>query len=209
MIEKKHEVGRMLDKVRSRVPEYRPRVVDAGGLPEAGVLVPVTCVDDTPEIILTLRSNNLSTHSGEVALPGGRRDPGDVDLAYTALREAHEEIGLLPDLVEVVGPLGTLVSRFGIKVTPFVGIVPDVFDLRPNEYEIQEVFRVPVSYFLEDNREMTHRIDYEGRSWYVPSYRYEGFRIWGLTALILVELMNVAFDARIPLNTPSDKANNR
>lgn len=199
----------MLDKVRSRVPEYRPRVVNASGLAEAGVLVPVTCVDDRPEIILTLRSNNLSTHSGEVALPGGRRDPGDVDLAYTALREAHEEIGLLPDLVEVVGPLGTLVSRFGIKVTPYVGIVPDVFDLRPNEDEIQDVFRVPVSYFLKDQREMTHRIDYEGRSCYVPSYNYEGYRIWGLTALILVELMNVAFDARIPLDTPHDSINNR
>ncbi|PRB77504.1 CoA pyrophosphatase [Pseudomonas sp. MYb185] len=195
----------MLDKVRSRVPGYRPRAVEAAGLPEAGVLVPVTCIDDKPEIILTLRSNSLSTHSGEVALPGGRRDPGDVDLAYTALREAHEEIGLLPDLVEVVGPLGSLVSRFGIKVTPYVGIVPDVFDLRPNESEIQEVFRVPVSYFLGDNREMTHRIDYEGRSWYVPSYRYEGFRIWGLTALILVDLMNVAFDANIPLRTPPNE----
>ena len=196
----------MLDKVRERVPEYRPRLVEAAGLPEAGVLVPVTCVDNEPEIILTLRSNSLSTHSGEVALPGGRRDPGDVDLSYTALREAHEEIGLLPDLVEVVGPLGSLVSRFGIKVTPYVGIVPDVFDLRPNESEIQEVFRVPVSFFLGDNREMTHRIDYEGRSWYVPSYRYEGFKIWGLTALILVDLMNVAFDARIPLRTPSKDA---
>ena len=197
----------MLDKVRSRIPEYQPRVVETAGLPEAGVLVPVTCIDDKPEIILTLRSNNLSTHSGEVALPGGRRDPGDVDLAYTALREAHEEIGLQPELVEVVGPLGTLVSRFGIKVTPYVGIVPDVFDLRPNEDEIQDVFRVPVSYFLEDNREMTHRIDYEGRSWYVPSYRYDGYRIWGLTALILVEFINVAFDAGIPLRTPSSDNN--
>ena len=196
----------MLDKVRERVPEYRPRLVETAGLPEAGVLVPVTCVDNEPEIILTLRSNSLSTHSGEVAFPGGRRDPGDVDLSYTALREAHEEIGLLPDLVEVVGPLASLVSRFGIKVTPYVGIVPDVFDLQPNESEIQEVFRVPVSFFLGDNREMTHRIDYEGRSWYVPSYRYEGFKIWGLTALILVDLMNVAFDARIPLRTPSKDA---
>lgn len=194
----------MLDKLRLRVPEYRPRAVGGAGMPEAGVLIPVTCIDSEPEIILTLRSNTLSTHSGEVALPGGRRDPGDVDLAYTALRETHEEIGLAPDLVEMIGPLGTLVSRFGIKVTPYVGIVPDVFDLRPNASEIQEVFRVPVSYFMRDDREMTHRIDYEGRSWYVPSYRYEGFKIWGLTSLILVEMMNVAFDARIPLSTPRD-----
>lgn len=195
----------MLEKMRAQVLQHKPRQIDSAGLPEAGVLIPITCVDDQPEIILTLRSRRLSTHSGEVAFPGGRRDPGDVDLCYTALREAHEEIGLLPELVDVVGPMDSLVSRFGIKVTPYVGIVPDVFDLRPNSGEIEEVFRVPVRYFLEDPREMTHRIDYEGRSWYVPSYRYEGFKIWGLTALMLAELMNVAFDARIPLHTPYDK----
>ncbi|SDS84312.1 NUDIX domain-containing protein [Halopseudomonas xinjiangensis] len=192
----------MLDQMRTRVLEHKPREIEAAGLPEAGVLIPVTCVHDEPEIILTLRSRRLSTHSGEVSFPGGRRDPGDVDLRYTALRETHEEIGLPPDAVDVVGPMDSLVSRFGIKVTPYVGIVPDVFDLKPNPSEIEEVFRVPVRYFLGDPREMTHRIDYQGRSWYVPSYRFEGFKIWGLTALMLTELMNVAFDARIPLHTP-------
>ncbi|MFT6430657.1 MAG: 8-oxo-dGTP pyrophosphatase MutT (NUDIX family) [Halopseudomonas sp.] len=195
----------MLDKMRLRVGEHRPREIEAAGLPEAGVLIPVTCVQDRPEIILTVRSQRLSTHSGEVAFPGGRRDPGDVDLQYTALRETHEEIGLLPELVDVLGPLGSLVSRYGIKVTPFVGIVPDVFDLVPNSGEIETVFRVPVSFFLEDRREMTHRIDYEGRSWYVPSYRYEGHKIWGLTALMLVEFVNLAFDAEIQLHTPYDE----
>ncbi|MEH6687368.1 MAG: CoA pyrophosphatase [Halopseudomonas sabulinigri] len=195
----------MLDKMRMRVQEHSPRMVEAAGLPEAGVLIPITCVHNRPEIILTVRSQRLSTHSGEVAFPGGRRDPGDVDLCFTALREAHEEIGLLPELVDVVGPMGSLVSRYGIKVTPYVGIVPDVFDLVPNSGEIEEVFRVPVEFFLDDPREMTHRIDYEGRSWYVPSYRYEGFKIWGLTALMLAELMNTAFDANISLHTPYDK----
>lgn len=194
----------MLDVMRMRVQGHRPREVEGAGLPEAGVLIPVTCVHDQPEIILTLRSQRLSTHSGEVAFPGGRRDPGDIDLCQTALRETHEEIGLPPERVEVIGPMNSLVSRFGIKVTPYVGIVPDVFELQPNRFEIEEVFRVPVSFFMEDQREMTHRIDYEGRSWYVPSYRYNGFKIWGLTALMLAELMNVGFQANIPLTTPYD-----
>ena len=195
----------MLDQMRMRVGEFRPRPVDAPGLPEAGVLIPVTSVHERPEIILTVRSRRLSTHSGEVAFPGGRRDPGDVDLRYTALRETHEEIGLLPELVEVIGPMSSLVSRYGIKVTPFVGLVPDVFDLAPNSDEIETVFRVPVSFFLEDRREMTHRIDYQGRSWYVPSYRFDGHKIWGLTALMLVEFVNLAFDAGIELHTPYDQ----
>lgn len=194
----------MLDKLRMRVMDHKPRIIEAAGLPEAGVLIPITCVHNQPEIILTLRSKRLSTHSGEVAFPGGRRDPGDVDLQFTALRETHEEIGLRPELIDVIGPMDSLVSRFGIKVTPYVGIVPEVYELTPNADEIEEIFTVPVRYLLEDPREMTHRIDYEGRSWYVPSYRYEGFKIWGLTALMLTELMNVAFDANIPLSIPYD-----
>ena len=194
----------MLDKLRMRVMDHKPRIIEAAGLPEAGVLIPITCVHNQPEIILTLRSKRLSTHSGEVAFPGGRRDPGDVDLQFTALRETHEEIGLRPELIDVVGPMDSLVSRFGIKVTPYVGILPEIFELTPNADEIEEIFSVPVRYLLEDPREMTHRIDYEGRSWYVPSYRYEGFKIWGLTALMLTELMNVAFDANIPLSIPYD-----
>ncbi len=191
----------MLEQIRMRVTQHQPRQVETQGLPEAGVLIPVTSMAQ-PEIILTVRSQQLSTHSGEVAFPGGRRDPGDIDLRYTALRETHEEIGLAPDLVDVIGPLGSLVSRFGIKVTPYVGMVPDECTLCANEEEIAHIFRVPVDFFLEDRREMTHRIDYEGRSWYVPSYRYEGHKIWGLTALMLVEFVNVAFDADIPLRTP-------
>lgn len=194
----------MLDKLRMRVMDHKPRIIEAAGLPEAGVLIPITCVHNQPEIILTLRSKRLSTHSGEVAFPGGRRDPGDVDLQFTALRETHEEIGLRPELIDVIGPMDSLVSRFGIKVTPYVGILPEVYELTPNADEIEEIFTVPVRYLLEDPREMTHRIDYEGRSWYVPSYRYEGFKIWGLTALMLTELMNVAFDANIPLSIPYD-----
>lgn len=194
----------MLDKLRMRVMDHKPRIIEAAGLPEAGVLIPITCVHNQPEIILTLRSKRLSTHSGEVAFPGGRRDPGDVDLRFTALRETHEEIGLRPELIDVIGPMDSLVSRFGIKVTPYVGILPEVYELTPNADEIEEIFSVPVRYLLEDPREMTHRIDYEGRSWYVPSYRYEGFKIWGLTALMLTELMNVAFDANIPLSIPYD-----
>ena len=193
-----------LEEMRMRVQQHTPRQVEAPGLPEAGVLIPVTRVNDRPEIILTLRSQRLSTHSGEVAFPGGRRDPGDVDLCFTALREAHEEIGLQPQMVDVVGPMDSLVSRFGIKVTPYVGLVPEHFEIIPNDSEIAEVFRVPVDFFMEDRREMTHRIDYEGRSWYVPSYRFEGFKISGLTALMLVEFMNTGFSAGIQLHTPFD-----
>ncbi|WP_027895921.1 CoA pyrophosphatase [Zestomonas thermotolerans] len=193
----------MLDELVQRVRDHRPRTLECDrGFPEAAVLVPVTRSPE-PELVLTLRASGLSTHGGEVAFPGGRRDPDDRDLVHTALREAQEEVGLPPGLVEVIGPLSQLVSRYGIKVTPIVGLVPDFVEYQPNDGEIAAVFSVPLEFFRQDPREVTHRIDYQGQSWYVPSYRYGDYRIWGLTAIIVVELVNLLFDdADIRLQEP-------
>lgn len=94
----------MLDELLHRVSNHTPHDLQADQrFPEAAVLVPITRSDE-PELVLTLRASGLSTHGGEVAFPGGRRDPEDPDLIFTALREAEEEIGLPPGLVEVIGP---------------------------------------------------------------------------------------------------------
>jgi 8-oxo-dGTP pyrophosphatase MutT (NUDIX family) len=148
----------------------------------------------------------LSTHGGEVAFPGGRRDPEDPDLVFTALREAEEEIGLPPGLVEVIGPLSPLISLHGLKVTPFVGLIPDFVEYRANDAEIAAVFTVPLEFFRQDPRDHTHRIDYQGRSWYVPSYRYGEYKIWGLSAIMIVELVNLLFDAGISLHQPPERS---
>ena len=192
----------MHDELLQRVRGHSPRILETDRQdPQAAVLVPLTRSDD-PELVLTLRASGLSTHGGEVAFPGGRRDATDPDLAFTALREAEEEVGLPPGLVEIVGPLSPLVSRFGIHVTPYVGVVPDYVEYRANDDEIASVFSVPLRFFLETPREVTHRIDYEGRSWYVPCYHYDNYKIWGLTAVMIVELVNVAFGAGIDLAQP-------
>ncbi|MDH4609512.1 CoA pyrophosphatase [Pseudomonas sp. BN102] len=189
----------MLDDLLRRVQSYSPKTLETDrDFPEAAVLVPITRSDE-PELILTLRASGLSTHGGEVAFPGGRRDPEDADLIRTALREAEEEVGLPPGLVEVIGPLSTLVSRHGIKVTPYVGLVPDFVQYKANDGEIDSVFSVPLEFFRDDPRQMTHRIDYLGRSWYVPSYQYGEFKIWGLTAIMVVELVNLVYDAGIEM----------
>ncbi len=147
-----------LDELRQRIEAHRPRQLDTDQrFPQAAVLVPITRSDD-PELVLTLRAAGLSTHGGEVAFPGGRRDPEDADLVRTALREAEEEIALPPGLVEVVGPLSTLVSRHGIEVTPYVAFIPDFVEYQPNDGEIAAVFNVPLSFFRDDPREVTHRI---------------------------------------------------
>lgn len=195
----------MLDELIHRMRDYSPRLLEAErSYPEAAVLIPITRGDE-PEVVLTLRASGLSTHGGEVAFPGGRRDPEDADLIHTALREAEEEIGLPPGLVEVIGPLSTLVSLHGIQVTPYVGLVPDFVEYQPNDGEIAAVFSVPLAFFRDDPREATHRIDYFGRSWYVPSYRFGEYKIWGLTAIMLVELVNLIYDdTAIDMHVPPE-----
>lgn len=192
----------MLDNVVQRIQNYTPRAL---ALPsyarEAAVLMPLTR-NENPELVLTLRAENLSTHGGEVAFPGGQRDPEDTDLIRTALREAHEEVGLAPGLVEVVGSLSEVVSRHGVKVTPYVGFVPDYVEYRANADEIDSVFSVPLDFFASDPRQTTHRIDYLGCAWYVPSYHFAGYKIWGLTAIMVVELVNLVYDTQIILNQP-------
>ncbi len=193
----------MQEDLLRRVRNYLPRSLDAadGRFPEAAVLVPITCSDE-PELVLTLRASGLSTHGGEVAFPGGRRDPEDPDLVRTALRETWEEIGLSPRLVEVIGSLSPLVSLHGIRVSPYVALVPEGVEYCPNDGEIAAVFSVPLAFFREDPREVTHRIDYEGRGYYVPCYRYGPYKIWGLTAMVVVELVNLLFDAGIDTRQP-------
>lgn len=195
----------MQDELLRRIRDYAPRPLEGEDrrYPEAAVLVPITR-HEIPELVLTLRASNLSTHSGEVAFPGGRCDPGDRSLADTALREAEEEVGLAPGLVEIIGPLSPVVSLHGIKVTPIVGMVPDYVEYRSNEAEIAAVFQVPLNFFLDYPPETTHRIDYRGVPWYVPCYRYNGYKIWGLTAIMVVELINLLYDAGIDMRVPPD-----
>ena len=192
----------MVKDVVKRLELYTPkRLQPALALPQAAVLMPLTR-SEHPELILTRRADDLSTHAGEVAFPGGRRDPTDSDLLHTALRESQEEVGLDPHCVQIAGSLSQLVSRHGIEVTPYVGIVPQGLSYCAYVDEIDSIFSVPLDFFAEDVRETTHRIDYLGKSWYVPSYRFQDYKIWGLTAVMVVELVNLLYDRRMRLDVP-------
>ncbi|SIS44934.1 CoA pyrophosphatase [Neptunomonas antarctica] len=187
----------MLDQLRERLSGYQARSFDSQ-YPQASVLIALTDCHD-PHVILTKRAIGLSTHGGEIAFPGGRHDVSDPDLLFTALREAHEEIGLLPEAVEVLAPLGQVMSKHMLQVTPWVGIVPASVKLIPSPDELESVFTVPLSFFLEDKRHHTDEIHFKGMTHFVPAYEYDGHIIWGLTAYMLVELLNIGFDARIPM----------
>lgn len=188
----------MIITMREKLKGYRPRKLSFK-YPEAGVLVPVTDSADNPEIILTQRAAHMKTHRSQVAFPGGRREEQDPDLVATALRESHEEIGLRPEAVEVVSPLSQVISRYGILVSPFVGIISAGEELTANPEEIDSIFRVPVAFLLEDRRLRTDELAFRNMRLHVPCWEWEGYHIWGMSAIIMVDFLNTAFDAGIDL----------
>jgi 8-oxo-dGTP pyrophosphatase MutT (NUDIX family) len=131
----------------------------------------------------------LSSHAGEVAWPGGKADPGDASLVDTVLRETQEEIGLQAQDIELVGRLASFVSKYGLWVTPFVGLVRPGTSLLANPDEIENIFEVPLQFLLNDPRVATEQLDRHNEVQFAPVYEYENFRIWGLTALILEDFM--------------------
>ena len=171
-------------------------------LPKAAVLIALTD-EENPEIIYTLRSNKVSSHQGEVSFPGGMQEESDTSLIMTALRESEEEIGLPQNCVKILGSLDTMVSRFNVSVTPFVGVIPGDVELNSSSEEIEACFRVPLSFLLKDKRYRNDEVNRNGETFYMPAYKYSSYVIWGLTAMITVNFLNRALDAKIDMSLPS------
>lgn len=163
-------------------------------------MIPLTD-DDEPELIFTRRASHMNTHSGEVAFPGGKRDQSDQSLVHTALRESYEEMALPPEHVTVIGQSDAVISRFGLKVTPVVGIIAADTPLKANTAELDRIFSVPLSYFLEAQNLTFSRVKRGNGHIHLPAFRYGEYLIWGLTAVILVEFLNTTVDAGIALQT--------
>ena len=189
----------MLDLITSRLKLYQPRRI-AKNLPEAGVLIAITEQSD-PCVILTKRASKLSSHGGEIAFPGGKRDSTDRDIVFTALREAHEEVDLHPQQVNIIGQMDEAVSLHKLKVTPCVGLIPASVKLTANLGELDSVFKVPLAFFLDANNRCDHLAKYQSKARYAPCYLYNGHLIWGLTSYMLMEFLNVALEANIALHT--------
>ena len=189
----------MLDKITDNIQTYsgKPPVAE---LRKAAVLIAVTDSKD-PELIYTLRSNKVGSHGGEVSFPGGMYEEQDDSLENTALRESEEETGLDRKKVEILGPIDTVVSRFNISVTPYVGVVPHDIELNDNSDEIEACFRVPLSFLLRDERHRNDEINRNGDIFFMPAYEYNSYIIWGLTAMMTVDFLNIALDAGIDLKS--------
>jgi|TARA_B110000196_G_scaffold320006_1_gene340005 8-oxo-dGTP pyrophosphatase MutT (NUDIX family) len=189
----------MLTKIARRLIEHNssPPVEE---LRKAAVLLALSD-SENPELLYTLRSSKVSSHGGEVSFPGGMYELEDKSLEHTALRESFEETGLESKDVKILGTLDTTVSRFNVSVTPYVGIVPVDTALNSDSDEIDACFKVPLSFFLEDKRFRNDLIERGDESFFMPAYKYDSFIIWGLTAMITVNFLNLTLDAGIDLQS--------
>ncbi|KHN18929.1 Nudix hydrolase 15, mitochondrial [Glycine soja] len=173
--------------------EQNPKFKLPGDLTIAAVLI---CVfegaDGNLRVFLTQRASSLSTHSGEVALPGGKREEGDADDVQTALREAKEEIGLDPSLVSVITLLPPFHTKYGVTIIPVVGVLfdKDAFSPVLNSAEVEAIFDVPLEMFLKNDNRRAEEREWMGEKHLVHYFDYEDgnkkYVIWAITAAILI-----------------------
>lgn len=140
-------------------------------------------------MVFTVRTDHLSSHAGQVAFPGGSADPTDADAVTTALRETEEEIGLHPALVTPLGYLDCFETISGFCITPVVARIDVGARFVPAPDEVAEVFEVPLAFFLDPSNQKRYTMEFRGVRREMVEFHYEGHRIWGATAAILVNLL--------------------
>jgi len=188
-------------------PEWQPEITDenrhviaadiiakreaAGKVTKAAVLIPLVLKEEGLSVLLTQRTNHLRDHAGQISFPGGRMDPEDQSPNDTALRESQEEIGLDPKRVEIIGHMPQYLTVSGYSVTPVVGLVQAQAEYVLDEFEVADVFEVPLSFLLDPANHQVRLWQSEqgGRRFY--SMPYENRFIWGATAGMLRNLYHL------------------
>jgi len=183
-----HKIAQILN---GRVPKR----LSEGDFKLAAVLVPIQERPDGDHLLLTLRAAGLNSHGGQVAFPGGRVDPEDEGPMRTALRESWEEIGLEPERVQILGQLDQTTAAGHYLITPVVGLVPFPYDFRLNQAETAEVFTVPIAALLDPGRaRLEERAFPSQRNEPIYHFQYERWDIWGATARIIKQLLDLTYD---------------
>jgi len=178
--------------IKEALQERSPQVIeDRNGLSRhAAVLIPIFKQDDGYRFLFTRRTGTVEAHKGQISFPGGRVDKQDESLMETALREANEEIGLRRKDVEILGrtdDVRTMSSDY--IVHPFAGLIPYPYDFRINRNEVEELLTVPLEIFLESGSAMP--VEYQGATYQSLTYTYGGAVIWGATARIMENLVDI------------------
>jgi len=161
---------------------------------DAAVLVPLVDRGGAIKVLFTQRTAHLSDHAGQISFPGGRVEAADAGREETALRETEEEIGLPRARIALIGRLPDYEIPSGFRITPVVGWIEPPFDLRPDPFEVAEIFEAPLGYFLDPGNYQRRQYHFRGRHRHYMAIPYEGRYIWGATAGMLYNLCRMLKD---------------
>lgn len=166
------------------------RFADATRTADAAVLIAVTDRPASvggPGVILTQRPRTMRDHPGQVAFPGGKCEPGE-DAIAAALREAHEELAMMPDHVSVIGATDRYQTGTGFDITPVLGVIPPDLPLEPEQREVESWFEAPLDLLMDPASWSENSVWWKGAERHYYELYYEGYRIWGVTAAICANL---------------------
>ncbi len=190
-----------VNRLRTILSSRKRRVIDHPPFSHAAVLVPLFKKDEDCHLLFTKRSDRVKHHKGEISFPGGVVDEEDSELISTALREAHEEIGLKQSDVQIIGVLDDIVTITEFIVTPIVGLFPYPYPFEVSEIEIAELIEVPLSSLLHKECFSEKEIIRGGQKEVVYAYQYEEHIIWGATARILKQFLDLILAGRDAQNS--------
>ncbi len=180
-----------IENIRKVLSSRKRRVIEHPPFSHAAVLVPLFRKDESCHLLFTKRSEQVKHHKGEISFPGGVVDEEDKELVSTALREAFEEIGLKENDVQVIGVLDDIVTTTQFIVTPIVGLFPYPYLFKVSEVEIAELIEVPLSFLLAGENLSEREFFHGDQKEIVYFYQYGNHTIWGATARILKQFLDV------------------
>ena len=179
--------------LKSALQNYEPPPIPPQFMDSAKASVMLLVRESSrPTIVLTERTAYLSSHAGEVAWPGGRVEPVDVNPLAAGLRETFEEIGVPQAAVTVIGELPGEISKFGLWVMPYVGLISADQSVTANPSEVASIFEIPMDWLSANPPNEIERLDRHGETQWAPVYYFGNYRVWGLTALILASLVDIS-----------------
>ena len=175
----------MLDSIRQHVVDHKPRRIAANEDVRAAVAVLLLEQEGEVFTVLTKRTETVRHHKGEVSFPGGMFEPEDWNLEFTAIRESHEEIGIDPGCIEIIGSLDDSWTYTGFVITPYVGIIHAPYKFITNPREVAYLILLPYSHLKDDQFSPANR----GSGW--TSFHFNGDRIWGATCRVLMHFRDI------------------
>ena len=186
----------MLDLIRRKLEHRKPSAIHPLGddtLREAAVLMALTAAPQ-PEVVFIKRAEHVSSHQGQVAFPGGMWEPEDTSLIHTALRESEEEIALPQGEVKILAAMEPRVTRFSVRVSPFVGLIPEGLSFVPELSEVDSVFLVPLDHLLEPGNYTRSRFQTPVGTYDAPCIFWQEYCIWGFTFGVMLDVLKEVFD---------------